>query len=345
MEEAAHARLTLLALSQAAQPVQKTRKPEQVHQAVALQIVNLGYKSVILTLSADRAHLIVSSLPYLPAVTQAAENLTGILAQGYRFPLVEGGFFQRILAEGKTAFRDPGNGPIAEALPDPARPLAGYLAALLGVAQTIYAPLVVAGEVYGLLAVIGKGLTQADMPAVTVFANQASIALENALLDAQVLASRERLQLLSRQLLDAQEAERRSLALELHDRLGQDLTALKLQLQSIKQLQDWPAIKQRLDQGVASLEEGLQQVRDLSLELRPSVLDDLGLAAALRWYFDRQAQAAGIGVEFDLQELAVRPDEEIEITCFRVAQEALTNTLRHANARQVTWLCARKKTL
>jgi signal transduction histidine kinase len=70
----------------------------------------------------------------------------------------------------------------------------------------------------------------------------------------------------------------------------------------------------------------------MSLDLRPSLLDDLGLASALRWYIDRLAQRTGIKAEFVAEPFATRPPEDLETTCFRVTQEALTNTVRYAKA-------------
>jgi PAS domain S-box-containing protein len=148
----------------------------------------------------------------------------------------------------------------------------------------------------------------------------------------QISLGRERLQTLSQRLLAVQEAERRAIALELHDRIGQDLTALKLLLQSAKRLRDIHPLRQRLDQGIDSLTHISGRVRDLSLDLRPSILDDIGLTAALRWYIDRQMQETEIRVEYHLKTLEHRPEVSIETACFRVAQEALTNILRHAQA-------------
>jgi len=148
----------------------------------------------------------------------------------------------------------------------------------------------------------------------------------------RISLGRERLQMLSKRLLLVHEAERRSIAIELHDRIGQDLTALKLHLQSAQRLRDIPAFKQYMNQGIDSLTHLSQRVRELALDLRPSILDDLGLVAALRWYIDRQMQDVGVRVEYHLETLAARPDAGTETACFRVAQEALTNILRHAQA-------------
>jgi PAS domain S-box-containing protein len=141
------------------------------------------------------------------------------------------------------------------------------------------------------------------------------------------------LQTLSRQLLDAQETERRAIARELHDELGQALQALKINLQTAWRFPKERA--QRLEESIGIVDRTLQQVRNLSLDLRPSLLDDLGLVAALDWYIDRQAQRVGFMGHFTADPLEPRPSPVVETACFRVVQEALTNVSRHARARQV----------
>jgi len=91
-----------------------------------------------------------------------------------------------------------------------------------------------------------------------------------------------------------------------------------------------------LEESIEAVERVLEQVHDLSLNLRPSMLDDLGLEPALRWYTNRQASAGGIHARFRAEPLDRRLESIIETECFRVAQEALTNVVRHAKARQVT---------
>jgi signal transduction histidine kinase len=92
---------------------------------------------------------------------------------------------------------------------------------------------------------------------------------------------------------------------------------------------------QRLEDSIAIVDHTIQQVRNLSLNLRPSLLDDLGLVAALEWYVERQTQRVGLTGHFVADSLAFRPQPTVETTCFRVVQEALTNIARHARARQV----------
>lgn len=143
--------------------------------------------------------------------------------------------------------------------------------------------------------------------------------------------SHERLRALSRRLLEIQEEERGRLARDLHDDIGQALTALKIQVESLR-LGAQPG---RIDDCVETIQSTLERVRQLSLSLRPPQLDDLGLAAALRSHLDRQARVAGLLPHFDAAEAPHDISPETETACFRVAQEAITNVLRHAHARNL----------
>jgi signal transduction histidine kinase len=158
---------------------------------------------------------------------------------------------------------------------------------------------------------------------------------ERAAVVEQMTAAQKRLHTLSQRLLEVQETERRSLARELHDQIGQALTAVKINLQATQRATD-PATGARLAESVTIVERALQKVRNLSLELRPSLLDDLGLVSALRWYVDRQAQLGGFSAHFSAGSLSAQLAPHLETICFRVAQEALTNVIRHAGAGTVT---------
>ena len=150
-------------------------------------------------------------------------------------------------------------------------------------------------------------------------------------------AARERLQRLSRRLLEVQEAERRHLARELHDDIGQGLTALKLNLESLARGRDSAALEARITEALDTTRHTIERVRQLSVNLRPLQLDDLGLAAALRSHLDRQAKLGGLAPHFEIQEVPVKLSADIETACFRVAQEAINNIVRHARAANV-WL-------
>jgi signal transduction histidine kinase len=137
---------------------------------------------------------------------------------------------------------------------------------------------------------------------------------------------REQLRALSGKLIAAQEAERRAVARELHDDFGQVLTAIKLNLMR----------NERDTAGSISLVDGaIARMRDLAHDLRPPMLDELGLSASLRWYVEREARRAGLEYQFADAPPGVRPSPGVEVTCFRVAQEAVTNVIRHAHARRI----------
>jgi two-component system sensor histidine kinase UhpB len=150
-------------------------------------------------------------------------------------------------------------------------------------------------------------------------------------------AARERLQGLSRRLLEVQESERKSLARELHDDIGQTLTALKLNLEALQRGRDGAANGARVQEALETTRHTLERVRQLSLSLRPLQLDDLGLAAALRSHLDRQAALGGFAPHPEIQDFPARLPPEVETACFRVAQEAVNNIVRHARAQNV-WL-------
>ena len=122
----------------------------------------------------------------------------------------------------------------------------------------------------------------------------------------EVRHSRDRLHTLSIQLLHTQEDERRALARELHDQIGQDLTIIQMNLQDL--LDGDPAqMPERVTASIETVEHVLAQVRDIALNLRPSQLDDLGLAAALRWYGERNAAQGRFTLTFDVPPLIPRP--------------------------------------
>ena len=147
--------------------------------------------------------------------------------------------------------------------------------------------------------------------------------------------SAERLQVVSRRVVEVQEEERRHIARELHDEIGQVLSAISVNLHAVQRVCE-AAARPRIEESIQIVDQATQQVRNLSLDLRPSMLDDLGLVATMRWYADRQAQRAGFTVHFTVESSGARLPAELAIACFRVAQEALTNVARHARARETS---------
>ena len=140
---------------------------------------------------------------------------------------------------------------------------------------------------------------------------------------------------LAGKLITAQEHERAHIARELHDEIGQALTIVKINLDTVRMASDTVSIRSMLDEGSTSVDQALEQVRDLSLLLRPSLLDHLGLEAALRWLVGSQAQRVGYRANLSVEKLQPPPSDDVALICYRVAQEALTNVARHASASNV----------
>jgi|GEM_PF-2411925 len=154
----------------------------------------------------------------------------------------------------------------------------------------------------------------------------------------QALAQKEiNLRKLSTQLLRAQEEERGRIAKELHDEQGQALTAIRVNLKELEfdlEEGDEQQIAYRLDDSKAMIEASLSQIRALSHELRPSLLDDVGLTSALRWYTNQLARRTDIRVNFTIRGEEQKLSSDVEIVIYRVVQEACTNIIKHANATQ-----------
>lgn len=141
-------------------------------------------------------------------------------------------------------------------------------------------------------------------------------------------------QTVAAQILRALEAERKRIARELHDETSQSLTSMMVNLEAIeRQLPDEAeevAVRLRLTKEIAR--RTLDETRRLMFDLRPSVLDDLGLVPALRWFISQRVQPAGLKVDFQASGLEGRLSDELETALFRILQEAMTNAVKHARA-------------
>ncbi len=156
--------------------------------------------------------------------------------------------------------------------------------------------------------------------------------------DRELGESRARLQALSRQLIVAQEDERKRVAREVHDELGQVLTAIKIGLSALRsRAARRPSLEteRRLDAVNTALDGAINAVRRIVLRLRPGVLDNLGPLAALEWEVQEFTEQAGLPVRLSLPDEPVNLDAEKSTTLYRTVQEALTNVLRHADAKSV----------
>lgn len=156
--------------------------------------------------------------------------------------------------------------------------------------------------------------------------------------DLDLKASHGQLQALSQRLVDVQEGERRRFSAELHDVAGQNLTALSINLDIIKtQLagDKSEAIRARLDDSAGLLQATTAAIENVMAELRPPMLDDYGLLAALQWYAREIENRSGVHVEVAGDDSMQRLSPAAEIALFRVAQEALNNVVKHAHAKNV----------
>ena len=152
----------------------------------------------------------------------------------------------------------------------------------------------------------------------------------------EVISSREQLRSLSAHLESVREAERTKVAREVHDELGQILTALKIDLSWLaRRLSSEQALLEKVESVKQLLDTAIQTVKRISVELRPGVLDDLGLGAAIEWQGQDFEKRTEIAFEFQSGPKDIVVDRDCSTALFRILQEALTNVVRHANASRV----------
>jgi signal transduction histidine kinase len=147
--------------------------------------------------------------------------------------------------------------------------------------------------------------------------------------------SRRDLRRLSASMVQAREDERRRIARELHDELGQRLTALKMELSSLGSETSGSTRAGRIDAMIEMVDDTVATVRRIATELRPLMLDDLGLNAAIEWLADSWSRRMGVAVTLQLKAVEPALDDAVNIALYRMVQEALTNIARHAHATQV----------
>ena len=145
---------------------------------------------------------------------------------------------------------------------------------------------------------------------------------------------RHQLEALSGAALTIQEQERKRLSMELHDEVGQTLSALKITVDTAKRRSKDASVVDLLGQATEMVDTLVTDVREIARRLRPPPLDDLGLVAALRWHLDRVNRTAELDIRLDADTLTERLDGELELTCFRIVQESVSNAVRHASARR-----------
>lgn len=220
-------------------------------------------------------------------------------------------------------------------------------AARSGYCSFFSAPILVRGEMLGVLNAFSHESILLDDDRISLLVavcNQLGIAIENSRLWEEV----KRKELVRAKLLakavSAQEQERRRISRELHDETGQALTTLLVQLTITEELSDLDAIYNHIRSLRKTVSQTIEEVRRLSLDLRPSTLDDLGLIPTLEWYVEEYERNTEINVHFSVKNMQDVPvSHEIEVELYRVIQEALTNVTRHARAEAVWVELERKK--
>jgi signal transduction histidine kinase len=233
----------------------------------------------------------------------------------------------------KAACRDRRVTLIADVRLAPAwRPISG----LEWVRSFAAAPLSQGSRVVGLIALFSDQVgffSQPSIDRLQVFAAHAELAFQNARLYDEMRASREQLQALSRRLVGVQEEERRSIARELHDEVGQTLTSLRVELEVLERRANDP---QQVVVGTSQLkqivEDVMQNLHRLAVNLRPASLDHLGLAAALRQHGASVSAVHHTDVQIETVNWDGRLPAELEVALYRIVQEALNNVVRHARA-------------
>lgn len=158
---------------------------------------------------------------------------------------------------------------------------------------------------------------------------------ERTLAEAELKHYTQRLRWMAAQIAEVEEAERQRLANELHDEIGQNLTAIGINLNIIRsQLpkEVETAVRFHLEDSYSLVDQTAERIRFVMADLRPPVLDDYGLAAALRWYCDQISRRAEIQIVVECDNNVPRLDTRLESTLFRIAQEALNNVVKHSHA-------------
>jgi signal transduction histidine kinase len=260
-------------------------------------------------------------LRFAVAVGEGAEELVGEL-----MPIASsksGRVFERRRSERVDSVIDD---------PEVSREVTRRLAARAG----LWVPLVARDRAIGVIGAYDKlgentVFTDMDMRLAETFANRASVAI-----DLSQRVERDAM----RRTVAAQEVERRRLARELHDETGQALTSILLGLGSLEDSLEDDTVRAAVKNVRDLVVSTLQSVRQLAVELRPKVLDDFGLVPALERLTETLVEQSDLEIEF-LSRIDDRLPEEVETALYRIVQEALTNVVKHANARQVSIVLAR----
>lgn len=213
-------------------------------------------------------------------------------------------------------------------------------AEMYGPGPHVAVPLRTGDDLYGFVTLNFHGsyqLTETRKALLAGLASQLTVALNHALLFQRVAEKDEARRRLLNRVVSAQEEERKRIARELHDETGQALSALILHLDLVQAAlpEEATQARARLAQLHAAADQMLDEIHKLILDLRPSILDDLGLTAAVRWYQKSRLEPAGVAGKFECVGEEYRLPSEMEVALFRIVQESITNALKYAQAKNI----------
>jgi len=260
----------------------------------------------------------------------------GRAASGTRFPLTQHAWLSELWERGGSVL-------VADARELPQSAPIVRLVTEEGIKSFLTAPIGFGGELVGILTLgsdrVG-GFEAEDRVIVEEVADTVSIAIQQARLFDSVKRQGSRLRRAIGRLAEAEETERRRVVRELHDQVGQNLTALDLNLSLVRthvERRGITDLRKRLDDSLALVAQTNERIRELMSELRPPVLDDYGLLSTLHWYGDRFSSRTSIEVAVrGREEVSSRLPSQVENALFRICQEALNNVAKHAHADLVT---------
>jgi PAS domain S-box-containing protein len=330
----------ITALSRVTARLQKTVDPYSVIETLGAELKVIGVRCFVFLLKPQTDTLVVHYTSIDEATLAQIELLTKKKIRGRYIPRKDFPSYERIIQQGQVVFL-PDTSLLTQALfrntPEAAAQSFFEHESMFAGASMIYLPLAVENRVMGVLAVVGRGLKDDDVPAFSAFSGQVAVAIDNARLFDEVRRGRERLRQLASQVISAQEDERRRVSRELHDEAGQALTALKISLDLMRkelptELND---LRTRLEEATRVADATLLEIRLLAQALRPPSIDALhDINLTIEGYcreFGRRTQLVINYTGADLPPLS----EDSNMCLYRFLQECLTNIAKHARAKEV----------
>ena len=337
--------------------VTELRRSYEAEQRARYTADSLREAILAITRSLDLDTILAALLDHVRRLVRCDRSRVMVLEKDGRLSaraVGEGGVVTSLPQDGRTIF-DPRGNPVVQEVLDAGRVVVipdilahpewgrrlptAYERGWMGV------PLIARGRTVGMFSVSRRepgGFDTADVQMAEGLSAQASVAIENALLFDDIRAAQERLHSLSRRLVEVQEEERKAVARELHDEIGQSLTSLLYTLRVFERSSGTADMGVHLHQLELTVQEVLENLHRLAANLRPASLDHLGLEAALRQHLAGVERKTGLVIRYSARGLdQERLPPGVETALYRVVQEALTNVVRHAGATSVDVLAER----